>query len=83
MRREKLADCEIGDWVAMIDTDELAPAPDTALAIGGAADGSTRHFSEREVSQPDGDTLFGWVRYDPAKPLPRNYKREVPEASEL
>lgn len=56
MQRENLADCQPGDWVAMIDAEELQPDEGSNLKAWG-----DWFFRLTELPIKSG-TLFGWVR---------------------
>lgn len=61
MRHENLADCDIGDWVALMDAEELGPGENTSLQSWTAPGGAQWLFRLTEMPV-EGGTLFGWVR---------------------
>ena len=75
VQRDSPGECEIGDWVMMMEAPgewESRRSP----VQWGRPDGKPWHFAFTEVPAIDEEegevgTVFVWIRYDPAMPCPR------------
>ena len=61
MQRENLVGCEAGDWVAMMDAEELQPEENSFVQSWESPAGEQWLFRLTEL-EIEGGTLFGWVR---------------------